>query len=49
MLETITTVFVPTFLKTMAITCGVGGGILVLAFIASLMILILYPITRRLN
>jgi len=49
MLEVINSVFIPTFIKTMAYVCGAGSGILVLAFLASIMIMLLYPITKRMN
>jgi len=49
MLETLNEVFLPTLFKTLAVTCGIGGGFLILAFMASIMILILYPITRKFN
>ena len=48
MLEALTTVFVPVFFKTLAILCGIGGGIIFLLLVGSLIILALHPITKRL-
>ena len=46
MLETI---FIPTFLKTLAITFGIGIGALSVLFVTGLVILITSPITNKIK
>jgi len=43
----LTTIFMPVFIKSLAVTCGIGGGILVSLIGMFLIILALYPITKR--
>jgi len=45
----ITTIFLPTFFKTLAITCGIGGGLIALFSVAVLLLFAVYPITQKIH
>jgi len=40
-------IFIPTFLKTLAIVSGIGGGLLVTVIATAVVLVVTYPITKK--
>lgn len=43
------TIFLPTFLKTFAVTCGIGGGILAVLTITAVVLIVTSPIINKIQ
>jgi len=45
----LSTIFVPTFLKTLAVVCGIGGGLLAVLTATVLVVFVTQPLTKKIK